>query len=1205
MSEGDEKVNLDDSQRCFGEQEFRRFDDPSVDANHPREHKGFGLRARAGSGVTFSDTYSDAVSFSEPDVVIPPEPSEADEDVVIDLREITTADAAGAAFDDTPSVMAIVVAEQETEHLYDVLNALADQTYDNLSVTVLNATGLVEVPERLQYACPLAEWILLPRGRFAESANWALEHVDPEEHPFLLFIDQTTALAPQGLSYLLEEMYRSNAGIVGPKLVAWDDASKLLSVGYGADRRGRRIDLIESDEFDQDQYAGVSDVFVIPTGAQLIRTDLFIALDGFDPVMGDDNEDLDICWRAHTVAARVIVVPLASARQTRPARSKSAQLNRYRERARHRLRTLAVTSSRWSFLRNMIGAVLGLVGVAVGNLLRGRPGYSRAAMGAIAWNLRTSGTARKRRSHLRSIRLVADNEIHALQSRIGPSVGSIVEQSLRPSAKLVGWTRSLRQSLADERQRIGSPVVVFLGMAILMIVLGTFELVGESAVVVGQNPVLGDGSDMISQWYNAVRPDGAGGTAAAPISFGILGVLSIALAWSPNMLYTVLLVGPLVLLAIGTFRMVRPLGGPRSAAVATAIAVANPLTADAFAAARWDTLVLWGAAPFLVVSGARLGDLAPWNTVPRSLPVRVLRFGLLTAVVSAFSPPFIPLAILAALSLGVFGVMTGRVFRIGHGLLGGLAAVVVPGVLHLPFSLDVLRGGGWNWVIGTHSAEESVASLSELVLFAPGRSTGSLFMWGLPVAASLGLLFGRSLRFDAAVLGWIMAIAGWGAAWAAIHWPDAALPGADIPLTLAAAGLTLGVGASVRAVQVDLKRYGYGWRQIATVVGAGGAVLVLLLGVGQSLGGRHDHPQLGYAEITSRLAIGPEGGTSRILWLGDPRVLPADTAISPSGAITYALTDGRGTDITSRFLPAPLPVTHEVGVLLDVVADGDSVRLGRLLSVFGIDYIIHQPQLAPAPYEGPSFEIDAKLRDALANQLDLRRQQATLNLIVFSNESSRGSAVLVDENFDAETNTLTGLLDTDLSTGTALVPEAVTATEIRFAPSPTLAEGDRILLALSGEGWESFGGIGPIQTTVGGTTLVTIEDPSRPFGVRHSQSRNILLGHLAQLFLVAAALLFSTRRSDRSLEPVVEDSSVLDLRRSALSASENELPASTTSRRSRRRQRALAGTATDAIPTAAETPFDGLAPFDATTPFDGAADFEDPTDPAPTDRTGL
>ena len=662
----------------------------------------------------------------------------------------------------------------------------------------------------------------------------------------------------------------------------------------------------------------------------------------------------------------------------------------------------------------------------------------------------------------------------------------------------------------DERQRVGSSVAAFLGLALLMILLGTWGLLGEMPVVAGSNPILPDGRDLLDQWWSGYRLTGLGTEAASPLSFLVLGLLGIAFAWSPETLHAVLLIGPLLLGALGVFILVRPLGGPRGAAIATAVAVANPLTADAFAAARWETLVLWALAPFLLTSAARLGDLEPWNSKYRPLPSRLVRFGAVVAVGAAFAPAAIVLGVLAAIAVAIFGFATGRLHRVGYGAGGVVAAILVPAALNLRFARTVLTGGRWDWIVGQPSPEESIDGFSELIQFAPGRSHGSILMWGLVAAASLGLLFGRKTRFDAALLGWLMAVVGFVTAWiSTTDFASIALPGADVLLTLAAAGLALAVGASVRSVQVDLKRYGYGWRQFATVVAALGAVAVLLLGFGKSLNGRHTHPEVGYAEITSLLEA--PTGESRVLWLGDPRVMAADTTETPTTGVPFAITNGGTTTIADRFLPTTPELNAEVGALLEFAVAGDTVRLGRLLAPFGIDYIIYQPQLAPAPYIGPSFAIDSGLAESLDDQLDLRRQAGTLNLLVFRNEASSGAAVVLDHGFDAGVSTVVELLDTDISTDRSLTATERTATSVQFAPDPSLSAGSRILIAQPADGWNPTGGAGSIETTVGQLAILTIDDPSVAFGLEYTPPRNWWMWLAVQTLLILGAMVVGSR----------------------------------------------------------------------------------------------
>ena len=137
---------------------------------------------------------------------------------------------------------------------------------------------------------------------------------------FYLFCHDDVRLDPDTVRLLVEEAYRSNAGVVGPKLVEWDNPRRLLAVGMGADRYGQPVHYVERGDLDQAQHDAVRDAFYVPGAATLVRSDLFEALDGYDPEMSVHGEDLDLCWRAHVAGARVIVAPAARVRSPRGPR---------------------------------------------------------------------------------------------------------------------------------------------------------------------------------------------------------------------------------------------------------------------------------------------------------------------------------------------------------------------------------------------------------------------------------------------------------------------------------------------------------------------------------------------------------------------------------------------------------------------------------------------------------------------------------------------------------------------------------------------------------------------------------------------------------------------------------------------------------------------------------------------------------------------
>ena len=97
-----------------------------------------------------------------------------------------------------------------------------------------------------------------------------LRLVEGDNGMFLICHDDV-APEPDALRLLVEELYRSNAGAVGPKFVDWDEPSVLQAVGLGMDRFGEIDPVIEPGEVDQEQHDGVRDVFVLPSAYFLIR----------------------------------------------------------------------------------------------------------------------------------------------------------------------------------------------------------------------------------------------------------------------------------------------------------------------------------------------------------------------------------------------------------------------------------------------------------------------------------------------------------------------------------------------------------------------------------------------------------------------------------------------------------------------------------------------------------------------------------------------------------------------------------------------------------------------------------------------------------------------------------------------------------------------------------------------------------------------
>src|ERR1700691_3765196 len=212
-----------------------------------------------------------------------------------------------------PAVVAVVVTTEPGPWFEETLASLADQDYEELSVLVLCTGNGPDPAERVGRILPDAFVRQLPgEVGYAAAANEAMDMV--EGAAFFLLCHDDVALDPTAVHNLVEESFRSNAGVVSPKFVNWDDPAILLHVGMSCDKTGAVVDRIQDGEMDHGQHDAVRDVFVAPGGCILIRADLWRELEGFDAGIVAMGEDLDLSWRSQVAGSRVVVAPTARVR---------------------------------------------------------------------------------------------------------------------------------------------------------------------------------------------------------------------------------------------------------------------------------------------------------------------------------------------------------------------------------------------------------------------------------------------------------------------------------------------------------------------------------------------------------------------------------------------------------------------------------------------------------------------------------------------------------------------------------------------------------------------------------------------------------------------------------------------------------------------------------------------------------------------------
>jgi len=614
---------------------------------------------------------------------------------------------------------------------------------------------------------------------------------------WLWLLHDDSAADPDALARLLDAARRSpSVGVAGPKLVTWDDPSRLLQVGLLVTRSGRRVGGPVAGEPDQGQHDRRNDVLGVSTSGMLVRRDVFETLHGFDPAFGQSCGDLDLCWRAQLAGHRVIVVPGARMREAAASSNgqRSAELTVEVAASRERRRGRQVALARCSpYVAPWLAIWIALasLGSAAGWLLAKRPRRAWAALGdigalvtpwrTIAARRRSRGLRRVRRRDLRGLfaspraafGATLDTIHERSRSSTGPARG-VEDPSVGTRALESGPTSEDAESL--ERPAAGAGWRILSHPGFLAVLAGALLAAvtcrsllgalgpGGLGVAGGELlPASGNASELWHSWLDGWHGPGLG-NALEPAPF--LPVLAAA-AWVLEHL---------------------PLTGDLTSSVGVAIAwllvAAIPLSAlTAYLGARVVTTAPWPrawaalawaslATMTTAVASGRLGAVVAHILLPlvaagfvaatrrRSRSWATFGAALALAVTGAFNPGLAVLGALAALVLLVAGHGRTRwhasvLLLVPIGLLGPwvlrpaddpILLLAGPGltawqrVAAAPWQLGLLHPGG----PGSYPVLLSAPIVLAGVIAMSRREAGSPFMTVLAVLALTGLALGEA-----------------------------------------------------------------------------------------------------------------------------------------------------------------------------------------------------------------------------------------------------------------------------------------------------------------------------------------------------------------------------------------------------------------------------------------------------------------------------
>ena len=907
---------------------------------------------------------------------------------------VTDADAAEAEVEveaQAPPVVAVLVTHDAGPWLEDSLASIADQDYPNLSVLVIDTGTADDTVARVAAVLPSA-YVRRIDGNpgFGAACNEVLAVV--EGASFFAFCHDDVRLDPAAVRSLVEEAFRSNAGVTGPKYVRWDDPAHLLEVGAAVDKAGVRSALVERGELDQEQHDAVRDVFLLPGGCTLVRADLFAELGGFDPGITFLGEDLDLCWRAQIAGARVVVVPGARVEHRESMAERLDEDERRRLGHRHRLRTVLTCYSRFHLLRVLPQILVLAIGELAHAVVSRHGDRARSYIAAWRWNIERRREIAERRAHVREIRELPDSEVRRLQVGGSARMRAYVRGELHMDERLAEISHELSDTFTAGPRRVA--VGAWVAIALVLLVGSRDLLLQRLSGVAGLVPLDESPGELLRTFLSSWREAGVGAEAPIPTGVGLLGVGGALLLGATGLLQQLLVLGALPAGLVGVWRVSRPLASWRARAAAVVVYAVVPLPYDALARGSWGGLLVYAAAPWLFGWLVAVTDDPFWS---RSEPDRgpdrdqkwrrIAQLGLLTAALAAFVPLAALLVPFMALALWVGGVLTRSGRTVWPALPLAAAALAAAAVLNLPWTFDfVLPDSDW-WAMGGVSPLVTDAiGVGSLLRFETGDVAVSYLGWCIPLAATLPLVVGREWRLRWAVRCWTLALASWALAWAAGHdLLGVDLLPAEILLVPAAVALSLSAALGVVAFERDLRGYRFGWRQLASTVAAGAVILAAVPVLVTAIDGRWQVPDADHRTSLSviRTALADDGETFRVLWVGHPEVLPA-AGSRLTDDLAFALVDGEP-GVVDRWAAPAYGATSLVGRALREAGDGRTDRLGRLLAPFGVRFVILAERAAPARERTARRPLPAGLAETASRQVDLRRVDVEPALAVFEN----------------------------------------------------------------------------------------------------------------------------------------------------------------------------------------------------------------------------
>lgn len=191
-------------------------------------------------------------------------------------------------------------------HLMRTLAALRDQTRAVDALTIVLCGGDQRLRTLAEESGAEAVISAPARTGFAAALRLASRRIDGDA---IWLLAQDVAPEPEALQRLAAALETApSVAIAVPKLVEWDDNTRIVSLGRSMTRFGAAVGLADG-EHDQGQHDGTDDVLGGDVRGLLVHTAAWRELEGLDEALAGADEGLDLGVRVRLAGGRVVLAP--------------------------------------------------------------------------------------------------------------------------------------------------------------------------------------------------------------------------------------------------------------------------------------------------------------------------------------------------------------------------------------------------------------------------------------------------------------------------------------------------------------------------------------------------------------------------------------------------------------------------------------------------------------------------------------------------------------------------------------------------------------------------------------------------------------------------------------------------------------------------------------------------------------------------------